>query len=105
MYTLFATPDVGARKIYFDPSRTRGVIYARIAAALDWLARFDVRPWAPDTLKKGHVLVVVRRDGSRATGIRAFCMLTRCLPLLFPLWAPVALLASFTKGGETSAEV
>jgi hypothetical protein len=47
--------------------------------------------------------VIVRRDGSRATGIRALAMVARCVPLLFPLWAPLALLASFTKGGEASA--
>jgi hypothetical protein len=103
MYTLFATPDVGARKLYFDPTRRRAVVYARLVAAFDWLARFDVRPWAPDAMKKGHVLVVVRRDGTRATGIRALCMITRCVPLLFPLWGVMALVASFTKGGEAPA--
>ncbi len=105
IYALFATPDVRGRKLYFDPSRPKGVFYARLVGALDWLARFDVRPWAPDGLRKGHSIVVVRRDGSRATGLRAFAMVTRCVPLLFPLWAPVALVASFTKGGETSARV
>jgi hypothetical protein len=29
-------------------------------------------------------------------------MVARCTPLLFPLWAPLALAASFTKGGEVS---
>ncbi len=106
MYALFATPDVGARRLFFDPSRAKGVVIARMVAATDWLARFDVRPWEPDTLstrKKGHVIVVVRRDRSRATGIRALAMVARCVPLLFPLWAPLALAASFTKGGDASA--
>ena len=100
MYGLFVTPDVGARKLYYDPSRAKGRIYARLVRAFDWLARFDVKAWAPDDLKKGHTLVVVRRDGSRATGVRALAMFTRTLPLLFPLWAPIALIASFTKGGD-----
>jgi hypothetical protein len=103
MYALFATPDVGGRRLFFDPSRAKGVILARLVVALDWLARFEVRPWEPDTLKKGHVIVVVRRDGSRATGIRALAMVARCVPLLFPLWAPLALAASFTRGGDASA--
>ena len=47
--------------------------------------------------------MVVRRDGSRATGVRALAMVARCVPLLFPLWAPLALAASFTKGGDASA--
>jgi hypothetical protein len=104
-YVLFVTPDVNARKLFFDPSRPKGVIYAHLVRSFDWLARFDVVPWQPDALRTGHSLVVVRRDGSRATGIRAFAMVTRCIPALFPLWAPVAFLASFTKGGETSGRV
>jgi hypothetical protein len=104
-YCLFVTPDVAARKLYFDPSRAFGKVYSRAIAALDWLARFEVRPWAPDALKKGHVIVVVRRDGTRATGIGALAMVARCIPLLFPLWAPLALIASFTKGGEASTRV
>jgi Vitamin K-dependent gamma-carboxylase len=105
MYALFATPDVGGRRLFFDPSRQKGVVLARLVVLLDWLARFEVRPWEPDALKKGHVIVVVRRDGSRATGVRALAMVARCVPLLFPLWAPLALVASFTKGGEASARV
>jgi hypothetical protein len=105
MYALFATPDVGARRLFFDPSRPKGVILAGLVGALDWLARFEIRPWEPDALKKGHVIVIVRRDGSRATGIRALAMVARCVPLLFPLWAPLAFIATFTKGGEASARV
>lgn len=101
-YALFATPDSHARKFFFDPSRAKGVFYARLVGALDWLARFDVKPWEPDRLREGHSIVIVRRDGSRATGIRALAMVARCVPLLFPLWAPLALLATFTKGGEAS---
>ena len=105
MYALFATPDVAGRRLFFDPSRKKGIVLARLVAMLDWLARFEIRPWEPDALKKGHVIVVVRRDGSRATGIRALAMVARCVPLLFPLWAPLAFVASFTKGGEASARV
>ncbi len=105
MYGLFATPDVGARRLFFDPSRAKGLVLARLVEMTDWLARFEVRPWEPDALKKGHVIVVIRRDGSRATGIRALAMVARCVPILFPLWAPIALVASFTKGGEASVRV
>ena len=104
MYALFATPDVRARKLYFDPSRPRGRLLARLVRMLDWLARFEVKPWAPDDLKQGHSIVIVRRDGSRATGIRALAMCARTLPVLFPLWAPLAFIASFTKGGDASAQ-
>lgn len=99
MYGVFATPDYAARRLRFDPSRPWGKIAGAAVPLLDWLGRFDVKPWEPDD-QPGHSLVVERRDGTRVTGIRAFCMLTRCLPLLFPIWAPVALLASFTKQGD-----
>jgi len=102
IYALFATPDVHARKLFFDPSRSKGATYARLVRLLDWLARFEVVPWQPDGLKTGHSLVVVRRDGTRATGIRALAMIARCIPILFPLWGPLAFVASFTKAGETS---
>jgi hypothetical protein len=102
-YALFVTPDVHARKFFFDPSRPKAALYARLVRLLDWFARFEVVAWQPDALRTGHSLVIVRRDGSRATGVRAFAMVARCIPALFPLWAPIALWASFTKGGEASA--
>jgi hypothetical protein len=46
---------------------------------------------------------VIRRDGTLATGVRALAMVARCTPLLFTLWVPLAVVASFTKGGDASA--
>jgi hypothetical protein len=103
MYALFVTPDVRARKLFFDSSRPRGCWIARAVSWLDWLGRFEVKPWAPDRVRRGHAVVVLRRDGTHATGVRALAMLARCLPALFPLWGPLALAASFTKGGEASS--
>jgi hypothetical protein len=102
MYALFVTPDVRARKLFFDGARPRGRLLARAVSWLDWFARFEVRPWASDAVRHGHSIVVVRRDGTHATGVRALAMVARCVPLLFPVWAPLALAASFTKGGEAS---
>ena len=99
MYGLFVTPDYRARKLRYDPSRLTGTITGIAVPLLDWFARFQVEPWEPDG-QRGHSVVVIRRDGERATGVRAFAMLTRCLPILFPLWAPVALVASFTRRGD-----
>jgi hypothetical protein len=96
---LFVTPDYHPRAVRFDPSRLWGKIAGTVVPPLDWFGRFEVKPWEPDG-RRGHSIVVSRRDGGVATGIRAFAMLTRCLPVLFPLWAPVALVASFTKRGD-----
>jgi hypothetical protein len=102
VYALFATHDARARKVYYDPSRPRARMLARSVMLLDWLTRFEVKPWAPDSLQHGHAVVVVRRDGTTATGLGALAMIARCTPLLFPLWAPLELAASFTKGGDSS---
>ncbi|HLK37313.1 MAG TPA: HTTM domain-containing protein, partial [Polyangiaceae bacterium] len=100
IYALFVTPSVRERKIFFDSTRPRGRVIARAVALLDWFARFEIKPWAPDDIRKGHSIVVVRRDGSLATGPRALAMVARCTPPLFPLWAPLAFVASFTEKGE-----
>ena len=99
MYGLFATPDYHARKLRYDPSRPWGKVVGAFVPMFDWLGRFEVKPWEPDG-NPGHSIVVERRDGTKVTGIRAFAMLTRCLPVLFPMWAPVALVASFTRQGD-----
>jgi hypothetical protein len=93
-YALFVTPDVRARRLFFDASQAKGRAAARIVRWLDWFARFEVKPWAADDVRQGRAVAVVRRDGSPATGVRALAMVARCTPLLFPLWAPLALVAS-----------
>jgi len=99
MYGVFATPDYHARKLRFDPSRAWGRTAGALVPLLDWLGRFDVKPWEPDD-QSGHSVVVVRRDGERVTGVRAFAMIARSIPVLFPFWAPIALVASFTRQGD-----
>jgi hypothetical protein len=102
MYGVFATPDYHARKLRYDPSRFWGKTAGVLVPLLDWLGRFDVKAWEPDD-QPGHSLVVVRRDGYRVTGVRAFAMLARSLPILFPFWAPIALIASFTRQGDLTS--
>lgn len=99
LYGVFVTPDFRERTLRYDPSRFTGKLAGTFVPMLDWFARFRVEPWEPDD-QRGHSIVVVRRDGGRATGVRAFAMIARCIPILFPLWAPIALLASFTQRGD-----
>lgn len=103
MYCVFATPDVAARRFFYDRSRAKGRLYARLISLLDWLSRFEIKAWEPDDVRRGHSVVVVRRDGSLATGIGALAMVARCIPLLFPLWVPLAFAASFTERGDASS--
>jgi hypothetical protein len=105
LYALFVTPDVRARKLFYNPRRLKGVALGWTVRLLDWFLRFDVRAWTPDEVQGGHSIVVVRRDGSLATGVRARAMIARTVPLLFPLWAPLALVASFTRKGDLHTAV
>lgn len=102
MYGVFVTPDYRARRLQFDPSRFWGRLAGSVVPLLDWFARYRVEPWEPDD-QRGHSVVLVCRDGERVTGVRALAMIARCVPLLFPLWAPAALVASFTRGGDPTS--
>ncbi len=92
MYALFATPDVRARQIVYDASRSSERRLARAIGHLDWLGRFAMKPRSAAAPDAG--LVVVERDGARSSGVRAFAAVARCIPLLFPLWIPSAVVAS-----------
>ena len=103
MYGVFATPDYEARKLRYDPTRFWGKTAGLLVPLFDFLGRFEVKPWEPDNTP-GHSLVIVRRDGERVTGVRALSMVARALPVLFPFWAPIALVASFTRQGDLSSD-
>lgn len=99
LYGLFVTPDFRARKVRFDPLRFWGKATLILVPWFDWFGRFDLAPWEPDC-HLGHSVVVERRDGEKVTGIRALAMVARCIPMLFPFWGPLALVASFTRKGD-----
>jgi hypothetical protein len=91
MYGLFATPDVGARTLSYDPSRPLERVVARVVTRLDWLARFRFEPRSASAPAPG--LVVIDRDGARVEGPYAWSALARGVPLFFPFWLPLAALA------------
>lgn len=105
MYALFATHDVEARTFHFDGSNKEARILATCVRLTDWFRRFRVEPWKADAVDGKHDIVITRRDGSRATGFAAVVMATRTLPLLFPLWGPLALLELvFSQKSEPAAD-
>jgi hypothetical protein len=93
VYALFVTPEAGARRLLFDAGRPAGRAAAHAVAALDWFARFEISA----TATAGRGVVVERRDGTRSTGLAALAMVARCTPLLFPLWAPLAVAARVAR--------
>ena len=86
-YLLFATPDLRARTLRYDPTRKKAVALAWVVRSFDWLARFDVAPWKADGLSAKRSFVVTDRDGVPRTRFPAVMTLMRALPLTFPIWA------------------
>jgi Vitamin K-dependent gamma-carboxylase len=92
VYLLFVRPATRERALEL-PSARGGL--RRLVSALDLLARFELRP-AP----AGAPLVAIDRDGRRASGFAAFVLLCRALPLLFPLWLPLAIVERILARGR-----
>jgi hypothetical protein len=85
VYLLFATPDVGARVVRYDPNRDT---FVNVIEGLDWLRRFTFEK------KKGAPFVLVDRDGEEKRGPPAAAVIFGALPALFILWPIVAILAA-----------
>src|ERR1019366_8399483 len=70
MYGLFATPDVGSRRLTYEPPSPFERIVARAVSRLDWLARFDIEA-APREAGAGGIA------GAPARGIQGLVVVDR----------------------------
>lgn len=95
-YMLFVTPELRERRVQYDPSDARARAIASLVAALDWFRRF-AREAVPGASARGKSLRVFDRDGGERTGLDLVVTLFRALPLLFPLWLPLWILARFRR--------
>jgi hypothetical protein len=100
LYALFATPDRHARTLLYDASSARARLGARVVRLADWLRRFEIRTPTSEEARNapGAALVTVDRNGRRATGLGALAVVARSVPVLFPLWVPIAVLARLARG-------
>lgn len=92
-YIAFVTPELRQRRLEVGPSHAK---LARLVRKLDWLKRFQVVELP--SLEGGFV--VTRRDGRKWRGRAAVAGLAEALPLLFPLWLPLALVARFERASR-----
>ncbi|HEV8550609.1 MAG TPA: HTTM domain-containing protein, partial [Polyangiaceae bacterium] len=85
-YVAFATPEVRERQVLIDRSQPLGRSVGAVLPWLDSLARFQIRenPNGPEAL------VVIDRDGTRASGLGAAAALARGLPAAYLFWPPLA---------------
>ncbi len=91
-YLAFVTPELRERRFEFDPDHVLGRALARLVRLLDWCARFDVSA-LPFGERGRAACYVTNRAGQRSDGLRGVTHLAEAVPLLFPLWLPLALLA------------
>ena len=92
-YALFAVPETRERVIRFSPRR-RGA--RALVASLDWLRRWRAEP-VDEAFGASASVRLVDRDGRVTTGFEACVLAFRTLPLLFPLWLPLALALRVTS--------
>jgi hypothetical protein len=102
-YLAFVVPEVRERRFEFARGNARAERLARIVTMLDWCARFD-RIRISSTANQGAAFYVTNREGRRASGALGLAQLAEAIPLLFPLWLPLALYAKLTaKTPSTSS--
>lgn len=91
-YLSFVVPELRERRFEFLAGEPRAEWLARLVRGLDWCARFDVRPLSSEK-PHGPSWYVSDREGQRGSGVLAFARLAEAIPLLFPFWLPLALVA------------
>jgi hypothetical protein len=91
-YFSFVIPEVRERRFEFDSQRAQWL--ARFVGLFDWCARFE-RSSLP-VATPGAAFYVTNRQGRRASGALGVAQLAEAIPLLFPLWLPLALYARLT---------
>jgi Vitamin K-dependent gamma-carboxylase len=85
-YLVFVTPELRERTLSFSASHPRGAPLSGLFRRLDFFARFRHESHAA-----GDLMRVADRRGRLHHGLGALRELARAIPLLFPLWAPLAL--------------
>ncbi|HEX2670091.1 MAG TPA: HTTM domain-containing protein [Polyangiaceae bacterium] len=101
-YFSFVIPEVRERRFEFMPGNTRAEWLARFVQLFDWCARFERSSLAPAgdrearSPAEGAAFYVTNREGRRASGALGLAQLAEAIPVLFPLWLPLALYARLT---------
>lgn len=90
-YVAFVVPELRERVVELDPATRAGHFVKRALPLVDWLARFRVEE------RTGAGVVVRARGGTEHRGAAAVAELARAIPVLFPLWGPLALAARFAR--------
>jgi hypothetical protein len=93
-YLSFVVPELGERRFEFGSNSRLGAALARALPLLDWCARFRIDRAPRD---ESSAFYVTNREGRSEQGLRGAALLAEAVPLLFPLWLPLSLLARLTR--------
>ena len=99
-YLAFVVPEVRERRFEFARGKPRAELLARLVAVCDWCARFEHGPLSSASTDTA-AFYVTNRAGQRASGALGLAQLAEAIPMLFPLWLPLALYAKLTKPRAT----
>ena len=95
-YLAFVVPEVRERRFEFVRGNPRAEWLARLVTLFDWCARFE-RTALEAATNPGAAFYVTNRSGRRATGALGLAQLAEAIPVLFPLWLPLALYAKVSR--------
>ena len=104
-YLAFVVPEVRERRFEFVAGNARAEMLARFVAIFDWCARFErleISSAAGADVARA-AFYVTNRDGQRASGALGLAQLAEAIPLLFPLWLPLALYAKLSSKPRAKA--
>ena len=93
-YLAFVTPELQERRLLVADDARGARLIVRALQALDWLRRWSLE-LVPRERTQGAALCAFDRDGNACTSTQPIGIareFARTLPLLFPLWGPLALL-------------
>ncbi|HWZ91582.1 MAG TPA: HTTM domain-containing protein [Polyangiaceae bacterium] len=99
-YLAFVLPELRERRFEYAAESPRGRALARAVRLLDWCARFEIAA-LPAGAGAGAFRVIAR-EGQAKSGLTGFALLAEALPLLFPFWAPLALLGKWQRAPKAS---
>jgi hypothetical protein len=98
-YLSFVVPELRQRRIELNERSALGRALARALPWLDWFARFQIARRSSDEQVSFRV---TNREGRTEYGLRGATLLAEAVPVLFPLWVPLALLGWLARGRASS---
>ncbi|HEY1535225.1 MAG TPA: HTTM domain-containing protein, partial [Polyangiaceae bacterium] len=99
-YLSFVVPELRERRLELNTKRALGRALARVLPWLDWCARFQITRRSSDEQPS---FFVTNREGRAAHGLRGAALLAEAIPVLFPVWVPLAILAWLARPAASSA--